>query len=385
MESPTFDAIILAAGRGLRLGGAIPKQFLAVGGQTVLARSIAAFASHPCVRRVVVALGEGDADAFAAAAPRHAGAVATVVGGATRQSSVRAALDHLAADPPDNVLIHDAARPFVSASVIDRVAGALTDGVAAIPAIPVADTLKAVAGGVITATVPRDGLFQAQTPQGFRFQPLLAAHQGADDALTDDAGLMEMAGHTVMVVDGARANAKITTGDDLAEARRAFGGRTAVGQGFDVHRIVDGGPMILGGLTLDVPFRLDGHSDADVALHALTDALLGAIADGDIGSHFPPSDPTWKGAASDQFLRHAIALVSARGTVTHLDLTIICERPKIGPVREAMRAKIAVICGLSPARVSVKATTSERLGFTGRGEGIAAQALATVALFEDAP
>ncbi len=371
------DAVVVAAGRGTRLGSAVPKQFLPVGGVAVVARSVDAFLHHPLIRRVVVAIGADDAAAFDAAIGSRRDAVITVTGGETRQASVAAALGALAADPPDNVLIHDGARPFVSAPLVGRVVGALEEASAVIPAVAVADTLKRVADGAVSATVPREGLAQAQTPQGFHFAALQAAHAAAADTLTDDAGLMEAAGHTVAVVDGERANYKITTADDLADAARAFA-VTTVGQGFDVHRLVPGGPLILGGLTLDSPVRLDGHSDADVALHALTDALFGAIGDGDIGHHFPPSDEKWRGAASDQFLAYACERVRAGGEIVHLDLTVICESPKIGPVREAMRARIAEICALPVEAVSVKATTTERLGFTGRGEGIAAQALATV-------
>lgn len=371
------DAVVVAAGRGMRLGSAIPKQFLPIGGVPVVARAVDAFLHHPLVRRVVVAIGPDDADAFDAAIGNRRDAVVTITGGETRQASVAAALAALAGDPPDNVLIHDGARPFVSAKLVTRVVEALDRAAAVIPAVAVADTLKRVEGGTVTATLPRENIAQAQTPQGFHFAALQAAHAAAADTLTDDAGLMEAAGHTVSVVDGERANYKLTTADDLADAARSFA-TTTVGQGFDVHRLVPGGPLILGGLTLDSPVRLDGHSDADVALHALTDALFGAIGDGDIGHHFPPSDPKWRGAASDRFLAYACERVRTCGEIVHLDLTVICETPKIGPVREAMRVRIAEICALPVEAVSVKATTTERLGFTGRGEGIAAQALATV-------
>ncbi|WP_108661132.1 bifunctional 2-C-methyl-D-erythritol 4-phosphate cytidylyltransferase/2-C-methyl-D-erythritol 2,4-cyclodiphosphate synthase [Acuticoccus kandeliae] len=378
MSTSSIDAVVLAAGRGTRLGGAIPKQYLPLGGRTVLARALDAFLAHPSVRRVVVVIGPDDRAALAAAIGDRIDRLAVVVGGDTRQGSVRAALDHLAADAPGAVLIHDGARPFVSAGLVDRVVAALQDAPAVIPALTVADTLKRVAGGTIIETVSREGLAAAQTPQGFHFAPFKAAHDRMSEMATDDAGVMEAAGHPVRIVEGERANFKITTEDDLAIARAALPARPAIGQGFDVHRIAPGGPMILGGIAIDYPFHLAGHSDADVALHAITDALFGAIADGDIGHHFPPSDPQWKGAASDQFLRFAAERVKAVGEIAHLDLTIICERPKIGPVREAMRARIAEIVGLPLERVSVKATTTERLGFAGRGEGIAAQAVATV-------
>ncbi|GAB5376591.1 MAG: bifunctional 2-C-methyl-D-erythritol 4-phosphate cytidylyltransferase/2-C-methyl-D-erythritol 2,4-cyclodiphosphate synthase [Acuticoccus sp.] len=370
---------MLAAGRGTRFGSQLPKQFLTLGGRTVVARSIDAFLNHPAIRRVCVAIGAEDEARFAASVGDRSDRVLTVVGGDTRQASVLASLDGLGRDsPPDRVLVHDGARPFVSDALIQRVIDALDTAAAVIPAIPVADTIKRVENGAITATVPRQGLQLAQTPQGFHYAALCAAHRAAQSVVTDDAGVMEAAGHPVTVVAGERANNKLTTSDDLDDALRGLGGISVVGQGFDVHAIAPGGPLILGGLTFDVDFHLAGHSDADVALHALTDALFGAIADGDIGAHFPPSDPRWRGAASDLFLRHAAERVRAVGTIAHLDLTIICERPKVGPVRDEMREVIAEICAVSPRMVSVKATTSERLGFTGRGEGIAAQAVATV-------
>lgn len=378
MDQSTTDAVILAAGRGLRLGAPVPKQFLAISGGTIVGRALDAFLGHPQIRRVVVAIGPEDEADFAAASGTAGARVTTVIGGDTRQSSVKSALAAMAEDPPHNVLIHDAARPFVSASVIDRVVAKLAATDAVIPAIPVADTLKAVADGVIANTVPREGLMQAQTPQGFRFATLLEAHQAMAHLATDDAGVMEAYGRKVSVVDGERGNYKITTAEDLLAARG--GGYTVTGTGFDVHRLVPGGPLIIGGLTIPSETRMDGHSDADVALHALTDALFGAIGDGDIGHHFPPTDPQWKGASSDRFLAFATERVQAVGAIVHLDLTIICERPKISPHRSAMRARIAEIIHVDPAIVSVKATTTERLGFTGRGEGIAAQAAATVLL-----
>ncbi|WP_075222910.1 bifunctional 2-C-methyl-D-erythritol 4-phosphate cytidylyltransferase/2-C-methyl-D-erythritol 2,4-cyclodiphosphate synthase [Acuticoccus yangtzensis] len=380
-----IDAIIVAAGRGTRLGGPLPKQFLRLGPRTVLARSADAFLAHPAIRNVVIVIAEGDEERVADALADRPRTVTLVTGGDTRQASVAAGLGALAGDDaPHAVMVHDAARPFVSAALIGRVADALETADAVIPAIPVADTLKRVDGTRVTATVDRTGLVQAQTPQGFRLAPLAAAHSagvsgsGVSGA-TDDASLIEAMGGHVTTVDGERANAKITTADDLAEARAALPRVPAVGQGFDVHRLVPGGPIIIGGLTIDFPERLDGHSDADVALHAITDALFGALADGDIGSHFPPSDPQWKGAASDRFLAFAADRARAAGAeIAHIDLTIMCERPKIGPHREAMRERIAAIVGIPVARVAVKATTTERLGFTGRGEGIAASATATI-------
>ena len=374
----TTDAIVLAAGKGLRLGGDTPKQFLDLGGRSVLARALDAFIGAAGMRRIVLVTGEDDSPLIGAAIGARAGQVMTVVGGDTRQASVLAGLRALAADPPDTVLVHDAARPFTTPALIARVVAALETAEAAIPAVPVADTLKRVAHGVVAGTVDRSALAQAQTPQGFRYAALVAAHAVAREVATDDAALMEAAGIPVAVVTGDRENFKITTLNDLAVAREKLALVPVVGQGYDVHRLEPGGTLWLGGLALDVGMHLSGHSDADVALHALTDALLGAIADGDIGHHFPPADEAWRGAASHRFLSFAAERARDAGEIAHLDLTIICERPKIGPVREAMRARIAAIAKVPVARVAVKATTTERLGFTGRGEGIAAMAAATV-------
>ncbi|WP_211100632.1 bifunctional 2-C-methyl-D-erythritol 4-phosphate cytidylyltransferase/2-C-methyl-D-erythritol 2,4-cyclodiphosphate synthase [Acuticoccus sediminis] len=375
-----IDAIIVAAGRGTRLGGALPKQYLPLGSRTIVARAVDAFLDHPVIRDVVVVIAEGDEERLGAALADRPRAVRVVHGGETRQASVARGLDALpAADPAAGVMVHDAARPFVSAAVIDRVAAALAQSAAVIPAVPVADTLKRVDGSEVVATVDRSALVQVQTPQGFHVAALRAAHAAARESATDDAGLVEAQGGRVTTVPGERTNFKITTEDDLAVARASLLEVPVVGHGFDVHRLEKGGPMIIGGLVLDVPMRLQGHSDADVALHAITDALFGAIGDGDIGHHFPPSDEAWRGAASDRFLAYAADRVrKAGGRIVHIDLTIMCERPKIGPVREAMRARIAEIVAVPVTAVSVKATTTERLGFTGRGEGIAAQATATV-------
>jgi 2-C-methyl-D-erythritol 4-phosphate cytidylyltransferase/2-C-methyl-D-erythritol 2,4-cyclodiphosphate synthase len=375
----TADAVIVAAGRGSRLGGALPKQFLPLGERTVVARSIDAFLGHHGIRRVVVAIGPGDEAAFAEAVGERAAAVRTVTGGETRQASVRAALAALADDAPARVLVHDAARPFVSPALVERVLAALDAHEAVVPGVPVTDTLKRAVNAVVAETVPRDRLYAVQTPQGFQYASLVAAHAQMTGMATDDGGVMEAAGHAVAMVDGERSNYKITTAEDLAAAEAAVRSVPVVGQGFDVHRLERGGPLILGGIEIDADIRLSGHSDADVALHALTDAILGAVADGDIGHHFPPSDAQWKGAASDSFLAFAADRVRASGgEIAHLDLTIICERPKIGPHRDRMRARIADIVRIPVSRVAVKATTTERLGFTGRGEGIAAQAAATV-------
>jgi 2-C-methyl-D-erythritol 4-phosphate cytidylyltransferase/2-C-methyl-D-erythritol 2,4-cyclodiphosphate synthase len=289
-------------------------------------------------------------------------------------------LEALAADAPDWVLIHDGARPGLDAGLIDRVLVGLAEAPGVIPALPVADTLKRLdAQGRIVATVSRTQLATVQTPQGFRFAAILAAHRAArGQELTDDAAVMERAGHAVLTVPGSAANAKVTTGDDLARLEQSLL-ETRVGQGFDVHRFTAGDHVMLCGVAVPHTHRLLGHSDADVALHAATDAILGAIGAGDIGAHFPPSDPTYKDAPSERFLMHAMRLLRARGgALVHLDITIVCERPKIGPHRARMAARVAEIAGVAPARISVKATTTEGLGFTGRGEGIAAQATATV-------
>jgi 2-C-methyl-D-erythritol 4-phosphate cytidylyltransferase/2-C-methyl-D-erythritol 2,4-cyclodiphosphate synthase len=379
-------ALIVAAGRGSRFGGPLPKQYALLDGQPVLRRTIAAFRATPAVGRILVVIGAED-DARYEAATRGLGLPAPVPGGTSRQQSVLHGLEALAAAAPDFVAIHDAARPFVRPADIEAcLAAASADGIdGAILGIPLADTLKRVgAGQTITETVARSDLWRAQTPQVFRFAPLLAAHRAAallaaDEAtaLTDDAAVAERAGLKLVMVAGSEDNRKITTTADLAlphmETRTAFG--------FDVHGFAPGNAVMLGGVAIPHGQTLAGHSDADVALHALTDAVLGTIGAGDIGKHFPPSDPQWRGASSDRFLRHAVDLVTARGgRIVHLDVTIVCEAPKVGPHRDAMVRSIAAIAGVAPGRVSVKATTTEGLGFTGRREGIAAQAIATVEL-----
>jgi len=376
-------ALVVAAGRGSRFGGDIPKQWRDLGGRPVLRHSLAAFAAHPSVQSVVTVIHPDDQARYESAAA-GLGLPPAVHGGATRQDSVRLGLEALAADPPDLVLIHDGARPFVDGGVIARVVAALAEHQGAIPALPVHDTLKRECDGIITETVSRAGLWRAQTPQGFRFPALLDAHRlAAGMELTDDAAVAEHACLAVTLVKGSEDNVKITTAEDLdrAEARLDGPGEIRVGSGFDVHRFTDGDHVTLCNVRIPHDFALEGHSDADVALHALTDALLGAIVAGDIGHHFPPSDDRWKGADSALFLAHAGTLVAGLGGgIQHCDLTIICERPKIGPRRAAMAARVAAILGIDESRVSVKATTTEGLGFTGRREGIAAQAVATVRL-----
>lgn len=378
----TCVALIVGAGQGTRVGGNLPKQYLPVAGETVLRRTLRAFTDHPRVDAVRPVIALDYRTLFDQAAAGLA-VLDPVGGGATRQESVRLGLESLIDFAPEFVLIHDAARPFVDRAVIDRVLDALADRPGAIPALPVTDTLKrGAAGGAVAATVDRDGLFRAQTPQGFRFAAILDAHRRAVGAtMTDDAQVAESAGLAVALVAGGEDNVKLTTPEDMVRAEHRFAGETRTGFGFDVHRFGPGDHVTLCGVRVPFAAGLEGHSDADVALHALTDALLGAISRGDIGEHFPPSDPQWRGAASDAFLRHAAALASAiGGRIVNLDVTIVCEQPRIGPHRRAMIERIAAITGIAPDRVAVKATTTERLGFTGRGEGIAAQAVATVAL-----
>lgn len=377
MPGPATAALIVAAGQGTRAGRGVPKQFARLAGKPMVAHSYAALASHPGIDPVLVVIGEGQQDALEAAL----GPVRFVIGGATRRESVRNGLEALANEGIERVLIHDAARPFLPHAVIDRLLEALDTHSAAIPALPVADTLVRGDG----ATVARDGLWRVQTPQAFIFDAALAAHRGwpADREATDDAQMLRDTGHEVTLVAGDPMLEKVTHPADFAaaEARAGMTVRTAIG--FDVHRWEAGKSLWLGGIRIPHDKGLLGHSDADVALHAITDALLGTIGAGDIGMHFPPSDPKWKGAASDRFLLHAASLIAAQGgVVDFVDLTLICEAPKIGPHREAIRANIAALLRLDLARVSIKATTTERLGFTGRGEGMAAQAIATVRLPE---
>jgi 2-C-methyl-D-erythritol 4-phosphate cytidylyltransferase/2-C-methyl-D-erythritol 2,4-cyclodiphosphate synthase len=377
-------ALVVAAGRGSRFGGTLPKQYLPLGDTSVLRHAVAAFASHPGITNVLVTIRPEDRGLFdrAVAGLR---VLPPVTGGATRQDSVRLGLETLAARSPERVLIHDGARPFPDRSLIDRVIHGLDRAAAAIPCVPLRDTIKRVEDGVIRATIDRSALWRAQTPQGFHFQAILAAHRAARGrALTDDAAVAEAAGLAALLVDGNEDNLKVTTPQDLDAAERLLLSRQGdfrVGQGFDAHAFGPGDHIWICGIKIPHVASLVGHSDADVGLHALADAIFGAIGAGDIGMHFPPSDPRWRGAASDQFLRHAADLVRARnGAVAGVDVTIICEQPKIGPHRAAMVERIAAILEIPCARVSVKATTTDRLGFTGRGEGVAAQAVATVRL-----
>ena len=385
--------IIVAAGRGSRTGDASngPKQYADLGRSPMLTRTLEAFAGHAGIDRMLVVIHPDDAllyrGAVAAATSARSKLLPPVAGGATRQQSVRHGLEALVREAPARVLIHDAARPFVTHAVIDRVLAALATAPAVLPAVAVVDTLKRIGDdGIVSGTVDRTGLWRAQTPQGFHYNAILAAHRAANaasrDDFSDDTMLAEWHGLTTTLVEGETRNTKITTAEDLAIAQQAEAPSLPdirQGTGFDVHRFSEGDHVWLCGVAVPHTQSLEGHSDADVGLHALTDALLGAIGDGDIGQHFPPSDPRWKGARSDAFLTDAATRVAAAGfTISNVDVTLICEAPRIGPHREAMRTEIARILGIEIGRVGVKATTSEGLGFTGRREGIAAMASATV-------
>lgn len=384
-------ALVVAAGRGVRAGGGPPKQYRALGSASVLARSLAAFAGHEAVGAVLAVIHPEDEALYRAAATGLPKLRPPALGGASRQASVLAGLRALDATSPDIVLIHDAARPFASSALIGRAVAEARRHGAAVPGIAVTDTIKHVsAEGLVDATPQRSALRAVQTPQAFHYRLIRAAHEQAAAAgiadLTDDGAVAEWAGHPTAVFEGEATNMKLTDGADFEAAERRLSplaalGDVRTGTGFDVHAACEGDHVWLGGLRLAHHHGLSGHSDADVGLHALTDAVLGAIGDGDIGSHFPPSDMRWRGASSDRFLAFAAERVRARGgLIANLDLTILCEAPKVGPHRDAMRERIAAIAGMAAERVGVKATTTEGLGFTGRGEGIAAMALATVRL-----
>lgn len=382
-------AIIVAAGQGLRAGGGVPKQYRTVAGQPLLRHAATALLGHPGISGVTVVINPDcrhlyDAAVAGLALPQP------VAGGATRQASVAAGLAALAADPPAIVLVHDAARAFVPAAVIDALLAALDDADVdgACPALPLVDSVRRGEHGRFSGSIDRNGLWRVQTPQAFRYPAILAAHRTAPPGQTDEVGIALAAGLRVAITPGDERAFKVTEPADFAKAQAMsnamssattsmFTSRAA--SGFDVHMFGPGDHVWLCGVRVPHDAGLVGHSDADVGLHALTDALLGTIAAGDIGDHFPPSDARWRGAASDQFLAHAAQLVRARGgIIDHVDVTLICERPKVGPHRAAMQARIAAILGLGGDRVSVKATTTEGLGFTGRREGIAAQAMASV-------
>ncbi len=371
LNNAKIAVLIVAAGRGVRAGTDMPKQYTAVNGQTMLARTISCFdVGHP----VMVVIHPDDEQLFEAATANLSHTINHVFGGATRTASVKAGLTALKDDSPDLVLIHDAARPFLSAVLIDRLLQTLTTHQAALPVLPLIDALKTNTGG----TVSHDGYCRAQTPQGFRYADIYAAYRSlpACDSFADDIEIAQKSGLTIGVCQGDEANVKLTHPLDFKRLTTMI---NITAMGYDVHQICSGESVFLCGVEINAGFSLKGHSDADVGLHALTDALLGSISAGDIGQHFPPDDPKWKNAASDQFLSHAKGLVAAKGgIIDHVDITLICEQPKITPHRAAMRQRIADILDIPPARVSVKATTTEGLGFSGRGEGIAAQALANI-------
>lgn len=376
--------LIVAAGRGKRFGGELPKQYMDLGGRVILRHSLARFCAHPDIAHVRAVIHPDDRDLYDAAALNLATLLPPVMGGAERQDSVRLGLESLVDIHPDYVLIHDGARPFVDIALIDRVIAALGTTVGAIPALPVTDTLKlGQADRTVSETVDRSGLWRVQTPQGFRFVELLNAHRtiGKSGIFTDDAALLEVLEHKIALVDGAEDNIKITSPTDLvrAETRLDTLMEPRIGSGFDVHRLGQGTGVILCGVMIPHDGALIGHSDADVPMHALTDALLGTINAGDIGRHFPPTDMRWKGADSAIFLAHAGALIKALGgRIMNVDVTIMAERPKIGPHRARMASRLGEILNISAAKISVKATTTETIGFVGREEGIAAQATALV-------
>lgn len=372
---PRTAAVVVAAGQGLRAGQPLPKQFAPWRGKRVVRHSVEALADAG-VSTIVVAVPDGAAE-IAGEALLGIPGVRLVTGGATRQASVLAALEALAEDAPDRVLIHDAARPVLPQEVIARLLAALAEHRGAIPVLPVVDSLAHAHQDMMGAPADRAALRRVQTPQAFHFPAILAAHRAwvGEASAGDDAQVAQAGGIAVALVEGDEALHKLTYAADFAAQPLSV----RVGTGYDVHRLADGEALWLCGLRIDHSQGLAGHSDADVAIHAIVDALLGAVAAGDIGQHFPPSDPKWRGASSDRFLVHAARLVAEAGyAVGHIDVTIVCEAPKIGPHREAMRRRLAEILGVDMASVSVKATTTEKLGFTGRGEGIAAQAVATV-------
>ncbi len=384
-QAMLIHAIIVAAGAGLRAGGGVPKQYRAVAGQPLLRHAVKRLLGHPAITGVSVVINP-ECRALYDEAVAGLGLSEPIVGGATRQESVLAGLEALAADPPNIVLVHDAARAFVPDAVIDALVAAFDDDVdGACPALPQIDSLRRGEAGRFCGSVDRDNLWRVQTPQAFRYPALLAAHRAAAPGATDEVAIALAAGLNVAITPGDERAFKVTEPDDFAKAEAMTTYSSRAASGFDVHKFGPGTHVWLCGVQVLHDHGLIGHSDADAGLHALTDALLGTIAAGDIGDHFPPSDERWRGAASDQFLAHAATLVRERGgLIDHVDVTLICERPKVGPHREAMRTRIAEILGLGIDRVSVKATTTEKLGFTGRQEGVAAQAMASVRLPESA-
>jgi len=398
-EANLAAVVIVAAGRGERAGKADgPKQYRLIGGRAVIAHTLEAFLQHPRIGAIVVAIHQDDNGLFDdATSGLDLTRVMKVHGGVTRQESTHLALQALKADAPPVVLIHDGVRPFIDASLIDRTLDAIDDRHGALPCMAVADTLKRMdSDGNVGETVPRAGLYAAQTPQGFPFAPILAAHEEAAKIgkhdFTDDASVAEWANLPVRIVEGSSDNIKLTWARDIALAdERLAGGRPVfpdirTGNGYDVHSFEPGDHVTLCGVAIPHDMKLNGHSDADVALHALTDALLATCGDGDIGTHFPPSDPRWKGAASRIFVEHAASIVRARGgRIANADITLICEAPRVGPHREAMLDALTAMLGIERSRISVKATTNEKLGFIGRKEGIAAIATASVVFPGEVP
>jgi len=382
-------AVIVAAGRGHRAGSDMPKQYRELAGEPVIRPTLAAFLNHPQIGAVQPVIHPDDEAIFRIATAGLERLLPPVPGGATRQASVRAGLKALRATAPDLVLIHDAARPFLSSDLITRAVAAAKAHGAAVPAVAITDTVKKVdEQDIVSETLDRSRLRTVQTPHALAYDVIVELHNraaaaGRDD-FTDDAALAEWAGHPVNVFAGESSNVKLTTNDDFERAealRMAALGDVRTGTGFDVHAFGDGDHVMLAGVRVPHSRGVTGHSDADVALHALVDAILGALAEGDIGVHFPPSDPQWRGASSDRFLVFACERVRARsGMIAHLDVTIVCEAPRVGPHRDAMRARIAAIAGVPIDRVAIKATTSEKMGFTGRAEGLVAMATATVRL-----
>ncbi len=389
---PNTIILIVAAGRGSRAGGDIPKQYVRLGEKHVLSRTIEACMRHPLVGGIITVIHPDDVELYGAATAEFSEKLLPpVMGGKTRQESVFNGLKALESRHPDFVLIHDAARPFVDSLLINRVIEGLVYQDAVLPVIPVTDTVKQIDNNHVTRTVRRSNLFRAQTPQGFTFQLIVELHKRAklekNIVFTDDVSLAEWAGMKVLSVEGSAENQKLTTRRDMEMAELVLAGgaarntETRTGFGFDVHRFEPGDSIMLCGVKIPFDKKLKGHSDADVAMHALTDALYGAIGEGDIGTHFPPGDSQWKGVRSAIFLEHAVGMINERGgKLVNIDLTIVCEQPKISPHREAMRAELGRIMGLEAKRISIKATTTEQLGFTGRGQGIAAQAIASITL-----
>ncbi|WP_339690755.1 bifunctional 2-C-methyl-D-erythritol 4-phosphate cytidylyltransferase/2-C-methyl-D-erythritol 2,4-cyclodiphosphate synthase [uncultured Parasphingorhabdus sp.] len=384
-HSDKTHVLIVAAGIGSRAGLELPKQFESIAGKAMVRHSVESFSSHAAIDQIWIVIAEGQEEQLDKALgsdSRHQ----IVIGGATRQQSVFNGLTAIRnAGGAKNILVHDAARPFVSHPVIDRLIDRLGSAAAAIPALPCVDTMVQISDNQLYQTVDRDSLWRVQTPQAFDFAKLLAAHERfpADENASDDAQIFRAAGHAVTVVDGDEALKKYTLPGDFGGERTLNMRQIRTGMGYDVHRLAAGEDLWLGGIKIDHDKGLVGHSDADVLLHALTDALLGTIAAGDIGDHFPPSDPQWRGAASARFVEYAASLIAEKGGLIHnVDMTVICEAPKIKPHRESIRRNIAEILSIGTDQVSLKATTTEGLGFTGRKEGMAAQAIATISLEE---